>query len=317
MADIDRLKTEIDLNAFVAAYGFAEDPHDRWHGHTCFRNKAGDKIYVHRHKDGHWLYKNMKADNDKGTIVDFAMHHAGAADVRDAIKVLRDWQGVPHQSFPSVASQVTVIKKDRAAMQRRYMAMRVALRHPYLEDERGVPAMALQHWRFAGRVKIDGRGNAIFPHFDADGLCGYELKNHNFTGFASGATKGLWLSKSSRYDRSMVIAESAIDAISFSIMNPDGWARYASIGGAPSAAQLDLLRMEIAHMPARSEIVAAMDNDAAGRKLAELVRSSCGASLVQKLAFRQREPDEHKDWNDALRDNKSPTLARPRVLNLA
>jgi hypothetical protein len=35
-------------------------------------------------------------------------------------------------------------------------------------------------------VRIDSRGNAVFPHFDGAGLCGYEIKNQRFTGFAAG-----------------------------------------------------------------------------------------------------------------------------------
>jgi hypothetical protein len=35
---------------------------------------------------------------------------------------------------------------------------------------------------FAGRIRIDVRGNAVFPHIDRDGVCGYEIKNRSFTG---------------------------------------------------------------------------------------------------------------------------------------
>jgi hypothetical protein len=45
---------------------------------------------------------------------------------------------------------------------------------------------------FAGHIRIDVRGNAVFPHIDRDGVCGYEIKNRNFTGFAPGGEKGLW-----------------------------------------------------------------------------------------------------------------------------
>ncbi len=67
------------------------------------------------------------------------------------------------------------------------------------------PAALLQNDRFAGRIRIDLRQNAIFPHFDAQGLCGYEIKNADFTGFASGGTKGLWLSQEMPGDDSLVL----------------------------------------------------------------------------------------------------------------
>ena len=69
-----------------------------------------------------------------------------------------------------------------------------AQRYSYLEKERRLPAVALSSPRFAGRVRIDRRGNTVFPHVDAVGLCGYEIKNRGFTGFASGGEKDLWFS---------------------------------------------------------------------------------------------------------------------------
>jgi hypothetical protein len=66
-------------------------------------------------------------------------------------------------------------------------------RHDYLEHERKIPAHILTDPLFADRIRVDEHGNAIFPHFNLrDGLCGYEIKNRAFTGFASGGVKGLW-----------------------------------------------------------------------------------------------------------------------------
>jgi hypothetical protein len=67
-------------------------------------------------------------------------------------------------------------------------------RHPYLENDRHLPAALLELMRFAGRIKIDAKGNAVFPHFDQQGLCGYKIKNRGFTGFARGGATGLWSS---------------------------------------------------------------------------------------------------------------------------
>jgi hypothetical protein len=45
-------------------------------------------------------------------------------------------------------------------------------------------------------------------------VCGYEIKNRDFTGFARGGSKGLWLSHTEPDDTRMVSCESAIDALS-------------------------------------------------------------------------------------------------------
>src|SRR4029450_7817951 len=67
-------------------------------------------------------------------------------------------------------------------------------RYPYLQQDRCVPAGVLLSPRFVGRMRMDSRGNTVFPHFDAAGLCGYEIKHRGFTGFAAGGQKGLWFS---------------------------------------------------------------------------------------------------------------------------
>jgi Toprim-like/Protein of unknown function (DUF3991) len=184
--------------------------------------------------------------------------------------------------------------------------MQDALRHPYLENERALPASLLGSERFAGRIRTDARGNAIMPHFDQEGLCGYEIKNKGFTGFASGGTKGLWLSDGLPDDNRLVFCESAIDALSHAVLYPDERARYASIGGKPNPVQPELIRAAIARMPSGSEIVAAMDADEDGVKLAGVVRQAVELSGRGDLRFVLQEPFGVKDWNDELR-------AKPRT----
>ena len=96
--------------------------------------------------------------------------------------------------------------------------------------------------RFAGRVRIDQRNNALFPHYDKDGLCGFEIKNEGFTGFASGGVKGLWHSAVKPSAFWLVLTESAIDAYSFQVIHGGDGARYMSTGGALNPQQAALLR---------------------------------------------------------------------------
>jgi len=148
----------------------------------------------------------------------------------------------------------------------------------------------------------------VFPHFDAEGLSGYELKNVEFTGFASGGSKGLWLSHEFPDDRRLIFCESAIDALSHAALFPDNHARYASIGGKPNPQQPELIRAAAARMPQGSEIVAAMDADADGRKLAEIVRQAVELTGRSDLRFVAQEPLGFKDWNDQLRAKPLPFL---------
>jgi len=192
------------------------------------------------------------------------------------------------------------VAKDRIRVEQAYARMEVAVTHPYLENERAIPRELLQSRRFAGRIRIDARGNAIFPHFDNDGLSGFEIKNVGFTGFASHGAKGTWTSHVQDDDQRLIFAEATIDALSYAALFPDPHARYASIGGKPTVAQKELIRAAAAVMPAASTVVAAMDADASGREYAEIVREAVKLTGRSDLRFEIHEPEGAKDWNELL-----------------
>jgi hypothetical protein len=311
-AELESFKTSIDLRAYAAGQGYALDAKESWRGSAVMRHANGDKIIVSRKPDGHFTFFSVRSDQDSGTIIDFIQKRTGAS-LGTIRKELRAWLSAPAmalQHFPELPRTA----KDREAVQARYASMTVARRHPYLENERAIPALTLQYWRFEGRVKTDRHSNAVFPHFDSDGLCGYELRNAGFKGFASGGTKGLWLSKTISADRRLVLCESAIDAMSFAVLFPDGHARYASIGGKMNPSQPDLIRAQIDLLPQGGEIVAAMDADDAGRQLAQAIQKSFADAARADLMFSTQQPAGFKDWNDLLRASKPPVLARGYML---
>ncbi|MBV9980654.1 DUF3991 and TOPRIM domain-containing protein, partial [Bradyrhizobium sp.] len=198
--------------------------------------------------------------------------------------------------------------KDRARVEREYSRMKIAARHPYLERERCIPPALLGSARFAGRIRIDSHGNAVFPHFDAGGLCGYELKNAGFTGFAKGGEKGLWESHDQDSDAALVFAESAIDALSHAALFPNPHARYRSIGGAVNDRQPRLIRSAIADMVQGSEIICATDNDDAGWKLATMLRDCFEGTGRADLRFTlDLPPKVTEDWNQVLKDASRET----------
>jgi hypothetical protein len=78
-------------------------------------------------------------------------------------------------------------------------------------------------------------------------LCGYEIKNRGFTGFAAGGQKDMWFSHARPDDKRLVLAESAIDAPSHAALFPDAedQTRYASLGGKPSSRQTGLVEFQV------------------------------------------------------------------------
>jgi hypothetical protein len=313
--ELEYFKTSIDLRAYAAAQGYVLDRKESWHGSAVMRHAGGDKVIIKRDADGHYVYFSVRDDADHGTIIDFAQNRL-RLNFGALRKELRPWAGRPAETLPYPPLQPTV--KDRMRVETAYARMQDASGHPYLENERAIPAALLRSDRFAGRVRIDARGNAVFPHFDREGLSGFEIKNRGFTGFATGGSKGLWLSQETSDDNSLVFCESAIDALSYAVLFPDGRTRYASIGGQLGPQQCELMRSAGAGMPMDAKIIAATDADAPGAKLADKIREAVGLTGRDDLTFVLHQPEGFKDWNDQLRNRPQPHLrSQPKEPSVA
>ena len=272
--ELDAFKREIDLRQFAESLGYQIDRRESWRGSAVLRCGA-DKIVVKRNGNGHYIFFSLRDDDDNGTVIDFVQRrqHLSLGAVR---QLLRPWIGRSASAPPF--PQLPPASPDRMRIEREYRRMAEAPRYPYLERDRCVPAALLSAPRFGGRMRIDARGNTVFPHFDTVGLCGYEIKNRGFTGFAAGGKKGLWLSHTRPDDRRLVLTESAIDALSYATLFPDSAdrTRYASLGGRPSLRQMGLVQAAVIKLPEGAEIVAAFDADEAGRWLAAAIGDVVG-----------------------------------------
>ena len=82
-------------------------------------------------------------------------------------KVLRPWIGRPTEAQPEFPT-LPVTTKDRFEVDSSFRRMEDVLHHPYLENARRLPASLLSLARFRGRIRTDGYGNAVFPHFDLE-----------------------------------------------------------------------------------------------------------------------------------------------------
>jgi len=299
--ELEVFKREIDLRQFAVSLGYRIDRCESWRGSTVLRS-GGDKIVVKRNGTGHYVFFSVRDDRDNGTVIDFLQRRQNLS-LGAVRQILRPWIGRPSilPQFPKLEPT----SPDRMHVESEYRRMSEAPGHPYLE-KRCLPGILLSSPRFAGRVRIDHRGNAVSPHFDVAGLCGYEIKNRGFTGFAARGKKGLWFSRTGPSDRRLVLAESAIDALSHAVLFPDieDRTRYASLGGKPNAEQPGLVEATIARLPEGAEIVAAFDADEAGRALVnvigvavENVASRTGRTLTFLVHL---PPQDREDWNQVL-----------------
>ena len=314
--ELDSFKT-IDWRAYAASQGYRLDGKESWKGSAVMRDSRGDKIIIKRDADsGHYVYFSVRDNRDNGTIIDFVQHRQNLS-FRAVREELRPWIGAPPVAVPAFAPLVKTAK-NRSAVEIEYAMMEDALRHPYLENERALPASLLQSRRFAGRIQIDARGNAIFPHDDKEGLCGYEIKNAGFTGFAKGGEKGLWSSNDFPDDRCLMFGESGIEAMSYALLfpDPDDRMRFRSLSGKPNPMQPELILEAIVAMPPGSLILTGMNADADGRVLVGVVRQAFEFSGRADLHFHDHEPIGFKDWNDQLRGKQPDLFPITRVSGL-
>ena len=297
--ELERFKAGVNLSEFAAARGYALDRRESSLNSAVMRHPDGDKIVIARHEGGAWVYFSVRDDRDNGTVVDFLQNRSGG-NLGEVRKTLRGWLGAPRPPVPEVAfvRDLFPVSRDRAAVMAAWERARACLALPYLTS-RGLGPEVLGLPIFAGGLRVDARSNALFPHFDKEGLCGFEIKNRDFTGFAAGGVKGLWYSKAKTTDARLVLTESAIDAMSFHVLQGNAWTRYMSTGGSLNPQQPALIRGAMEKLPPGGVVLLAFDNDEGGAKLAEEVQAFAPSGRDVRRVL----PDvgTGKDWNDALK----------------
>lgn len=307
--ELHRFKMDINLAEYAASRAYHLDQRESSRNSAVMRHPGGDKIVIAKGSDGHWMYFSVRDNRDNGTIVDFVLHR-GAGSLGAVRSELRPWLGggVFRPALARHIPDLIPVSRDRAAIIRALAGMQPLSRHPYLETERAIPQAILTAPRFDGRLLVDDRGNAVFPHTDREGPCGYEVKNHRFTGFARGGEKALWMSRVRRSDSALVLAESALDALSHAALFPLPHARYASFAGSMNPTQPALIGSAVSRLAPGSSVYLAVDNDPDGHAFADTL-----AAIVQELGRPDIEvirhiPETAKDWNQVL-VNTSPKVS--------
>lgn len=310
--ELDTFKTDINLTQYAASLGYQVELRASSKNSVTMRHSDGDKIIVARGLDQHWVYFSVRDHNDNGTIIDFVKNRQGGS-LGDIRRKLRPWVGGPPdgQVPPSEAyvPSLEPTSRDRLHVQKTYAAMTpLHGHHDYLEQHRRIPPHLLTDPRFADRISRDRYGNAVFPHYNGEGLIGYELKNKGFTGFAKGGEKGLWCTHPGSQDTTLVLTETAIDALSYAALFGPTAARYASIAGQLSPAQKELLIAAFNEMPEHSKIILAFDNDAGGRSLFDQIDALYPVEDRRGCVLTYHPPTQDgADWNDVLKQSSGPS----------
>ncbi|MCC7389431.1 MAG: DUF3991 and TOPRIM domain-containing protein [Phycisphaerales bacterium] len=321
--ELDQLK-RLDLRVIAGELGYTINTKRSSRGSAVMDHQSGDRILVAVASDGHFVWCSVH-EPASGSCIDLWQRHRGGSlgEVRRALRPFLGSPGSLPPSTPPLPSgtpqggplpALQPIHRDILGVRARYDGFQpLGSHHAFLCEERRLPPEILALPGFAERIRVDGRGNAIFPHYNRDGLCGWEARNRGFMSFAKGGVKGLWCSVPAPTDRRLVIAESAIDALSHAALFGQAEARYISFSGGLNNEQPALLGQAMEQMPPDSTIVAAVDNDDAGDAYIVLLQQIYAEVGRGDLSFEAgRPPIRGSDWNDVLRDLRAtPRPAAP------
>lgn len=299
----------INLCDYASSRGFVADRRASSKHSMVMRHARGDKLIIGRDSSGKYYYFNAKG-SDAGTIIDLCQMLDGGS-LGDVRKTLRGFDGSIHRQAPSSPLPFVLQPSEHnaAGVLAAWMAMKpIQSGHSYLTEFRGISAVVQADPIFRDRIRRDKRNNAVFPHFNQSGLCGFELKNGNatgtsFTGFSPGGVKALACSRPRVTDREMVVCETAIDMLSLATLEGTDKRRFFSTAGQISPMQAECLRSAAANMPDGSRVVLALDNDEGGRKIASEIKQALQSSALPLIEHFP--PHAGQDWNDVLLERRN------------
>lgn len=297
--ELDQFKSDINLVEFAESYGFQIDLKTSSRNNFILFNNSGEKLAITHRSNGHWTYLDVHVETG-GTIVDFVQSKSQKS-LGEVRKELRAWKGSPHYRPIGTQAPAKPSKLNAGQVVSQWnTASPVTSQLPYLES-RSIPYSVISDPIFRDRLRIDRRSNLLFPHWNLEGeICGFEMKNSNFTGFATGGTKGLWCSRPRENDQVAIFCETGLDALSLATLFGIERKRFFSFAGRLNSYQPLCIQSAVAKMPARSQVWLAMDHDDAGMKLVAQLReilTRCEVTILEKL------PEKiGYDWNDVLRD---------------
>lgn len=308
------MKTEISLVDILAFKGWSLDDRSSTPTSKVLR-RGDDKITVARARDQNWVWVSRMGS---GSVLDYLKTYEGLNLGLCRIE-LRPWlvgQISAPENIQRVSQSIKPTSADLMSVQFAYSGMTPITDgvHPYLNDHRGLTPSLLSLPHFQGKLRRDDQhyGNAVFPHYDREGLSGYVAINQSHKSFAAGGRKGLFGTTPGASDACLVIAEGVIDGAAYLQQHGHQGVRVVSFEGTMNTTQPELIASAIEKLP-QGEIIAAVDNDAGGDKFDEKLREIHAASKRSDLIFRRHSPHHRSmDWGDIVMGRRPPTRSLSR-----
>jgi len=306
-----RFRTEISIvDVAERLYGFEIDFEKCTRGNVqreknIVMKNGRDTILVSR--DDTWKFWDTARDKSSsgeigGDIFNFVQWQEGGREIFNLGKVrqkLRDFSGYA-PAAPARAYKKSDDEKDIPGVKKFISERNHAGTSSYLEG-RGITSETLQNPLFKNRILKGFEGAVIFPHFNGEGACGYEVRSEKLKTFTKKGIKGLWYSQVPKQLDRIIFTESAIEALShYQLKKPDN-AAYFSPGGNWDPDTVGRLIEKVIQKYPTVEVVSAFNNDDGGDKHTRKLEEH--ASRVGRSLQHDRPPTRDQDWNERLNES--------------
>lgn len=312
MKSFQDFRSEISIMELAASVGYRYDPRKGSKWPVLVNEYNGDKIIVANPRStSSEGYFNPNDDSDKGTLIDFVKNRLGRdfphdRSISDLMNINRVLYGFKNEPFlePMVYMPTTKPRKPFTTDG----LMDSLIRPAYLLS-RNIKRQTLFSKEFSGRVlniKNSNYINVAFPFYDRDDkVVGIEKRSFFCDLFVEGSerSKSVWHSNIPQKLERIIIAESAIDAMSYHQLKPTKNALYVSIGGSLSFGQIEVINaLKVrTNLSKDFKYVSATDNDKAGNKYDQKLVDWL---LPDKLII---DKPVGKDYNLDLMDSAKPS----------
>jgi hypothetical protein len=265
--NFNQLKKDINLVDLVLTLGYqhnrAKSGSDIEKGkfHTFdYKGKPGlDQVIIYKAPSGDYLYFNRADDRDKGSVIDFLKNrvenpridgivaspgkNVWASVIENAKRFLNLPPEVRNVS-PQLQQRIEPVQRGEGYIPE-FLRKTTPLTDTRYLNNRGINSDTLASPLFEGRILNhvhEGTTkagqtykfiNTAFPQLYKDGIVGLEIKANGFKGQAADSlnSAALWLSKPNTKTNTLVVVESAIDALSHYQLKQPTNALYASTSG--------------------------------------------------------------------------------------
>ena len=293
------LITRIDLIDYVKSLGYKENKTKSTSRQQMFDN-GYDKILILKHRESNDLiYQSVHHSADKGNIINFVANRLGGIlntakkskqDYKEVAEILKKYSGSPieKKEKPSQANAKSETKnyyfnlklfKPESLKNTDYLESRGIKKETIFSNHFRGKIINCQEYDFKEKINYGKVKTGFLISDESNNNVGLDMRDIDFKKFALGSNRSesFFVSNKLENQKTLVLAESPLDLLSYHQIKGSDENRYYSTNGNITGYQLETLK-KIVKDKKYDKLILATDNDFAGYYL--------DLKLLQKLDSR-------------------------------